>query len=387
MLKKSLLIFSISLMTLFFLGNFMSCAQLGNKPSGDRLEKILKSSNYRDGAFQNLEDTRMMTTDRSMVSSLWEFLVRKIPHAQPDKALPSQKTDLLKLDPKENTLVWFGHSSYFLQVDGKKFLVDPVFSGHASPFPFMVKAFEGSDIYTVEDMPEIDYLVITHDHYDHLDYKTVEKLKNKVKKVICGLGVGAHLESWGYDPKIILEGDWNESFDLGSGFELTVLTARHFSGRSFTRNQTLWASYALKTPTLNLFLGGDGGYGKHFKTIGEKYGPFDLAMLENGQYNEDWRYIHMMPEETYHAAIDLKAKKFLAVHSAKYILSKHSWDEPLKRISAASAADDRNLLITPMIGEKVNLGDPKQTFVKWWKLLDSEEKEGEVQKVGAASIP
>ena len=362
----------------------MSCSQLGKKPSGERLEKITKSPNYKNGAFQNLEDTIMMTTDRSMVSSLWEFMVRKIPHAQPEKALPSQKTDLLKLDPKENALVWFGHSSYFLQVDGKKILVDPVFSGHAAPFSFMVKAFAGTDVYTAQEMPEIDYLVITHDHYDHLDYQTVKELKNKVKNVICGLGVGEHLESWGYDPKIIMEGDWNESFDLGSGFELTVLPARHFSGRTFTRNQTLWASYALKTPTLKLFLGGDGGYGKHYKAIGDKYGPFDLAMLENGQYNEDWRYIHMMPEETYHAAIDLKTKKLLAVHSAKYILSKHSWDEPLKRISAA---DDRNLLITPMIGEKVKLNDPKQTFVKWWKFIDAQEKEGELQKVSEVSTP
>ncbi len=384
MSSKFILVPFLILLTLFFLGIFMSCAQLGKKASGDRLERILKSPNYRDGAFQNLEDTRMMTSDRSMASSLWEFLTRKIPHAQPEKALPSQKTDLLKLDPKENALVWFGHSSYFLQIDGKKFLVDPVFSGHASPFPFMIKSFEGSDVYKAEDMPEIDYLVITHDHYDHLDYKTVQNLKSKVKKVICGLGVGEHLESWGYDPKVILEGDWNESFELAPGFSLTLLPTRHFSGRTFKRNQTLWTSYALKTPTSNLFLGGDGGYGKHFKMIGEKYGPFDLVMLENGQYNEDWRYIHMMPEETYLAALDLKAKKLLAVHSGKYILSKHSWDEPLKRISAA---DERNLLITPMIGEKVKLGDPKQTFVKWWKLIDTQEKESEIQKVGAASLP
>lgn len=358
----------------------MSCAQLGKKPSGERYDKILKSPHYRDGAFRNLEETPMMTTDRSMVSSLWEFLTRKVPHAQPEKALPSQKTDLLKLDTRENVLVWFGHSSYFLQVDGKKFLIDPVFSGHASPFPFMVKSFEGTDIYSAEDMPEIDYLVITHDHYDHLDYKTVEKLKGKVKKVICGLGVGAHLESWGYDSSVISEGDWEERFELDSGISLTVLPARHFSGRSFKRNQTLWASYALKTPKHNLYLGGDGGYGKHFKEIGEKYGPFDLVILENGQYNEDWRYIHMMPEETYQAANDLKAKKLLAVHSAKYVLSKHSWNEPLKRLSAI---DQQQIMITPMIGEKVNLSNQKQVFGKWWNFMDSQEKEKEVQKVSA----
>jgi L-ascorbate metabolism protein UlaG (beta-lactamase superfamily) len=287
---------------------------------------------------------------------------------KPKGIVPSQKTNLHNLHPYENALVWFGHSSYYIQVDGIKILMDPVLSGHASPFSFTTKAFEGTDQYTIDDLPEIDYLFISHDHYDHLDYQTIKRLKSKVKNVITGLGTGEHLEYWGYNPEIIIEKDWYESMDLGNGFVVNFTPTRHFSGRMFKRNQALWTSFALKTPTQNLFLGGDSGYDKHFAEIGAKHGPFDLAILENGQYNKSWKHIHLMPHEILQAAKELKAKRLFPVHSSKFALANHHWNEPLSKIMENNKTENLQI-ITPMIGEKVDLSNPNQEFSEWWKTI------------------
>jgi L-ascorbate metabolism protein UlaG (beta-lactamase superfamily) len=255
-----------------------------------------------------------------------------------------------------------------MQIDGKKILVDPVFSGSASPFSFMVKSFAGSDIYAPDDFPEIDYLFITHDHWDHLDYKTLTELQPKVKQVFTGLGTGAHLERWGFDHNKIKEYDWNEKSIPDSGFVVTYFPGRHFSGRGFKRNQTLWGAFVLETPNKKIFIGGDSGYDTHFAKIGAEHGPFDLVLLECGQYNKSWKYIHLMPEETVQAAIDLKAKSLMPVHWSKFALSLHAWDEPIERI--VKEANRLNFpIIHPMIGELVNLNDfGSQT--EWWKRIN-----------------
>ena len=272
----------------------------------------------------------------------------------------------MTLKPEDDVLVWFGHSSYFIQIDGKKILVDPVFSGSISPIASLAKAFKGTDIYSVNDLPEIDYLFISHDHWDHLDFETIVNLKSKVKKVICGLGVGSHFEHWGYDANKIIEKDWNQQIDLSDGFTVFTTSARHFSGRGFKRNQSLWLSFVLKTPTQQIFIGGDSGYDTHFSEIGKKYGVFDLVILENGQYDKSWKYIHMMPNEVLQAAKDLNAKCLFPVHSSKFILANHPWDEPLEKITTLNEVQ-KVKLITPMIGEKVDLKDSLQIFTKWWK--------------------
>ena len=262
-------------------------------------------------------------------------------------------------------MVWFGHSSYFLQIDGKKILVDPVFSGNASPVKFTTKSFEGSDVYAAADIPVIDYLFITHDHYDHLDYETIIQLKPKIKKVITGLGTGAHLEHWGIDKNSIIEKDWNEKVVLDPGFIVNTTAGRHFSGRGFKRNGALWMSFMLTTPGMKIFLGGDSGYDTHFKDIGNKFGPFDLAILECGQYNEYWKYIHMMPEEVVQAALDLQAQVLMPVHWSKFSLALHAWDDPIMRVTKESKK--KNVpIINPMIGEEVDL---KKTgiYATWWK--------------------
>lgn len=347
---------------------FMRQPSFGKIATGERLARIKRSPNYRDGSFQNQHFTPMLAEDRNYYQVMKGFFFEKSERIRPAKTLPSKKTDLLSLDPGKNVLVWFGHSSYFMQVDGKKILVDPVFSGNASPVSFTTKSYAGTDIYSTDDMPEIDYLFISHDHWDHLDYKTVLKLKNKVKTVITGLGTAAHLEAWGYDTNRIIEKDWNGSADLGDGFIVHTLPARHFSGRAFTRNQSLWMSFALITPTMKIFIGGDSGYDSHFAEIGKAFGPFDLVILECGQYNYNWKYIHMLPEQTTQAAIDLQAKKLLPVHWAKFSLGQHAWDEPIIRVTKESERKQMPTL-HPMIGEEVDLRAVDQTFTNWWETV------------------
>jgi L-ascorbate metabolism protein UlaG (beta-lactamase superfamily) len=345
---------------------FLRESKFGSQPAGARRQRILASPNYRNGEFQNLQSTQMMTGESGGLKGLVDFFFKK-GRRRPLGPIPSVRRDLLHLPADRNVLVWFGHSSYFLQVDGKRILVDPVLSGSASPVPATTRAFPGSDAYTVADLPPIDYLVITHDHWDHLDYDTVLKLRPNVKRVITGLGVGQHLESWGYSPAAISEGDWGNTFDLGDGFTASIRTARHFSGRTFKRNQSLWISIALKTSSgYKIFLGGDGGYGPHFKQIGNEFGGFDLAMLEDGQYDRAWRYIHMLPEETLRAAQDLGARHFFPVHNSKFCISNHDWDAPLRTITSL-AADARPRMLTPVIGELVDLRAPATPFEEWWR--------------------
>lgn len=351
----------------------MGKSRFGKIPRGERLAKIKTSPNYSNGQFQNLTPTPQLVENQTMVGIMYERLFKKYPKLRPTGKIPSIKTDLLSIDPTNNVLIWFGHSSYFVQVDGIRILVDPVFSGNASPIPNTLKSFDGSDVYTAADFPTIDYLFISHDHYDHLDYHTVIALKDKVGKVICGLGVGAHLEHWGYDPTKIIEKDWQDSVDIKKDFTVFIQPARHFSGRGLARNNTLWVSFVLKTPSFNLFLGGDSGYGNHYEAIGDKYGPFDLAILENGQYNKNWPYIHEAPVEVLKAAQDLKAKRILPVHSCKFALSTHPWDEPLIRLTALNQ-NDAFPLVTPIIGEVVDLNDPNQQFEQWWVNVDKEIK-------------
>ena len=344
---------------------YMNLPKFGKAPSGERLERIKQSSHYREGAFVNNTFTPSVTEGHSFFGVFYDFLFRKNSELAPKEPIPSVATDLHQLPADADLLVWFGHSSYYMQVDGVKFLVDPVFSGNVSPSPTAVSAFRGSDTYSVADMPEVDYLLISHDHYDHLDYETVKELKGKVKYVVCGLGVGSHLEHWGYPVDRIIEKDWDESLDLGNGMTIHTLTARHFSGRTFKRNNTLWLSFLLETPTRKFFLGGDGGYDNHFAEIGERFGPIDLAILENGQYNIAWHAIHCLPQETLKAAKELHAKRMMPVHSSKFALGFHAWYEPLSEVSRLNQ-EYRIPLVTPMIGEVVNLNDTTQTFTKWW---------------------
>lgn len=350
---------------------FLNHPKFGKAPSGERLIQIQNSPQYKNGKFENQSFTPDLAEGASMAGVLFEFFFKKVERKTPTDLIPSIKTNLLELSLNQDILVWFGHSSYFIQLEGKRFLIDPVFSGNASPIPGTTKSFKGSDIYTVDDLPEIDYLLITHDHYDHLDYDTILKLKPKTKKIITALGVGSHLEFWGFSSDKIIEKDWYSTIKLDENLTLHTAPSRHFSGRSFKRCNTLWTSFILETKDFKMYLGGDSGYDSHFVEIGEKYGPFDIALLDNGQYNEKWKYIHNMPEDVIKAMKDLKAKRVFPVHSSKFSLSLHSWDEPLKKVTELNSLSKNPItLITPMIGETVELKNDKQEFKQWWKEVN-----------------
>ena len=329
--KRMVIIIFVCVLAAMAIGIFALLRQpsFGRQPSGERLERIKHSPNYRNGQFRNLQPTAMMTGKKNRWQALWEFVASDRSKLYPATPVPAVKTDLKRLSRTENLMVWFGHSSYLLQMDGKRILVDPVFHA-ASPVSFINKPFEGTDLYKPDDMPEMDYLVITHDHWDHLDYRTVKELKGKTRKAICPLGVGEHFERWGYGKERLIELDWEEKAAPEPGFTIYCLPTRHFSGRGFSANQTLWASFLLETPSLSVYVGGDGGYGTHFARIASQHPGIDWAILENGQYSEDWRYIHTMPGELSQAAKDLKAKHVVTVHHSKFALSKHPWDEPLR---------------------------------------------------------
>lgn len=346
---------------------FLQHEKFGKTPNSALSNQYSFLPNYHGGAFQNQSETPNFSGDDNVVTIFWNFFFNKNVDAEPHSPIPTKKIDIHSIPLSENVVIWFGHSSYFLQIDGKRFLIDPVFSGAASPVSFTTKSFVGTDVYSADDFPTIDYLLITHDHWDHLDYETIIKLRPKVKTVVTGLGVGLHLKQWGFEEESIIEKNWYEKAELSEGFSITLQPTRHFSGRLFKKNASLWTSFVLKTPTKNLYLGGDSGYDKHFKETGDKYGPFDLAFLECGQYNKNWKYIHMAPEEVAQAAIDLKATRLFPVHWAKFSLSLHSWKEPIERLTIA--AKQKNVqLLTPMIGEKVLLNEPN-TSTQWWEQV------------------
>jgi len=354
----------------------------GATPKGDRLARITASPNYSDGAFRNQIETPMLTTDESRLSLMWRNFTGKRRETRPPQPLPTTKTDLRTLDPAQDLVIWLGHSSYYVQLGGRRILIDPIFNDHAAPLPWLNRTFAGTDLYTAADGPDIDLLIITHDHYDHLDYKTACALRAKVSTIITALGVGAHLEAWGYADYRINELDWGELFRVsestGEGIakpalEIIATPGQHFSGRTFKRSQTLWMGLVLRTAKRRLFFSGDTGYGPHFAQIGDQYGPFDWVTLDTGQYNPRWAFMHMQPEEAAQAAEDLRARAYTPGHVGRLTISDHDWDEPFKRASSASVGR-RYALWTPEIGRPIYLDGRPQHFGRWWEEVTAAEE-------------
>ncbi|MDT0648045.1 MBL fold metallo-hydrolase [Zunongwangia sp. F260] len=337
----------------------------GKMPEGERLERIEKSSNSANGKFHNVQPTAVSPDDVSMITVLKDFVTRP-KSVRPSAELPNVKTDLSQISSDKPVIVWFGHSSYFIDFNGYRVLVDPVFSRNASPVKFFGKSFRGADKYEVEDFPEIDLLILTHDHYDHLDYPSIMKLKSRIKKIVTSLGVGAHLEYWGLEKSGITELDWWEHKRINEKLKITAAPSRHFSGRGTTRFATLWSSFILEFSDYKIYIGGDSGYSQQFKEIGRRFGPFNLAFMECGQYNENWPEIHMFPEQAVTAAKDLNAKIAIPVHWGKFTLSIHSWNEPVKRF-VASAKKAGQQYVVPKIGEPYKLGEDFNQET-WWNF-------------------
>jgi L-ascorbate metabolism protein UlaG (beta-lactamase superfamily) len=356
---------SAGLITLLLMA-MVGCGVLrsvGTDPDSEAFARQDSLSNYKNGAFQNLTDR----LDSAVKRNKWLFLRSRPESIRPSVGLPWLKTNLKTLAAPAPTVVWFGHSSLLIKTGQGNILIDPVFSNHAGPVPGLVRAFKGTTNYDAEDMPPIDLLIISHDHYDHLDFRTLKKLRSQIKMAVVPLGVGADLIYWGFDPKKIIELNWNQSTTSPGGLKITATPAQHRSNRTYnSQNKTLWSSYVIQAGSYRLFYGGDGGYGPHFKQIGQQYGPFDLALLECGQYSPNWPWTHLVLGQSAQAAVDLQARLLQPIHWAKFEESDHPWNEPIKTLLPAAEKLGMPLNV-PRIGEPYTLGTPPKQKI-WWNF-------------------
>lgn len=339
--------------------------QFGATKAAKRTKQILASPNYQHGEFHNLEKTRTMTDFRW--SSLGAYFTNEGKVAAP-QAVPVQKLPPAYFNQLKNhqcRITWLGHSTLLIEMAGKKMLLDPMLGAVPSPIPALgSKRFNPELPIAADSLPKLDYVLISHDHYDHMDYETIQKIKDRTAHFLVPLGVDAHLKSWGVDADKIIAFDWGHSLKMES-LNFTATPARHFSGRGLTdRNSTLWCSWVIQSGDHRLFFSGDSGYGAHFKQIGEQYGPFDLCMLECGQYDAQWAHIHMMPEEVAQAQLDLRGRVLLPIHWGAFKLGLHSWRDPIERLSQR-ARELKLELTTPQIGQAVLL-DQIQLFNAWY---------------------
>ncbi|WP_461210896.1 MBL fold metallo-hydrolase [Desulfocurvus sp. DL9XJH121] len=343
------------------------CAIMGTSPQGEDLARMRRSPHYdTENGFENRRPGLLATMrKRSPWKALPEIIFRR-GTLRPEGPLPEAGADLSALDrPSEDIrLVWFGHSSFLVQVAGINVLVDPVFSAAASPLEFLAPRFQAPPA-GLDELPRIDVICISHDHYDHLDMQTVRHFRDTDTLFVTPLGVGSHLAGWGIAPQRVTELDWWQSARV-RGLEFTAAPAQHFSGRGlFQGNRTLWASWAIRGGGKSVFYSGDSGYDTHFKEIGERLGPFDIAFMENGQYDELWEEVHMLPEQTIRAFADVRARRLMPVHWGMFILSRHTWRAPAESIAAL--ADQRGIdLVTPRLGELITLDDDLRT-TRWWE--------------------
>ena len=344
--------------------------QFGEAPDLERRAKY-KEFEYFDGEhFQNAVETRMDIKATDVPKLLYESLFvdgNKIPPT----ALPQKNfnTEDLALHRDSNLYYrWFGHSAIYLEIDGKRLLLDPMLGPAAAPHPMLgPKRFNKDLPIQVEDLPLIDAVIFSHDHYDHLDHSTILKIKDKVGHFFVPLGVGSHLEKWGVPANLITELKWWDEVEFRD-LHLACTPARHFSGRGMRdRNTTLWASWVIRGNFHRIYFSGDGGYWHGFKDIGEKYGPFDLSFVECGAYNKRWTSIHMFPEESAQAGIDLHSRRMMPIHWGAFSLALHAWDDSPRRVS--EKAEELGLtLVTPVIGEEVVI--PVYTpNDHWWESV------------------
>lgn len=359
---------SILLIVLIIAALFLNLSpQFGANPSKEKIAEYSQRSYHEDGKFSNLMPTNMDMDFTEAIKMLPEFF-KNDPSRRPDFVLPQEHRDSLELvSPNHPTrLVWFGHSTFLLQMDGKNILIDPMFGEVPAPNPLLGKKRYNRELpIEVEKLPAIDMIIMSHDHYDHLDYESIQKLKGKTKAFYVPLGVGSHFESWGIPTESIHELGWWDEIDA-DGIRLVFTPSRHFSGRGLNnRFTTLWGSWVITGNSDNIYFSGDSGYGPHFKEIGEKYGPFNFSMMECGQYNERWTDIHMIPEETAQAAQDVRSEIFMPIHWAAFTLAMHSWTDPVERV-LAKANEIGQPIYVPEIGEFIELDKNLEIERKWW---------------------
>jgi L-ascorbate metabolism protein UlaG (beta-lactamase superfamily) len=341
----------------------------GGSLQGDRAARAHASPQFRGGHFENVIPKTPMTNAVKLDLLQRQFSGNEM------RTPPPQCPPVVQLAPANFTgsptpglrAIWFGHASVYLEIDGTRVMTDPVLSDYASPFPGIgPKRFHPPPL-ALEALPKIDAVVISHDHYDHLDVQTVRGLAQSGAHFFVPLGIGAHLERWGVPATQFTELDWWQSADI-AGLKLTSTPARHYSSRALRDgNATLWSSWSIAGPAHRVYFSGDTGFGPHFREIGERLGPFDLSLLKIGSYGpgQGWLDIHMDPEEAVKAHVAVKAKRMLPVHWATFNLAFHAWDEPIKRAVAAGRQHGIDL-VTPRLGEAVTAG-AAFTSVSWWE--------------------
>ncbi len=343
------------------------CAFFGGNVSGDRLDRVMASTHQENGTFRNTVPQRAAAS-----GNYWNYIVEQFSGDQvrvPPAAIPVTTVDpeILTSTPAAGLrAIWLGHATVYLELDGKRVLIDPILSDYAAPIDwFGPKRFHPSPI-ALEDLPRIDAVLISHDHYDHLDMKTVQHLAKTGSRFFVPLGIGAHLDAWDVPADQIVELDWWQNARL-PGLEIVSTPARHYSGRElFDYKETLWSSWTVIGADHRIFYSGDTGYSDHFKNIGEKYGPFDLAVIKIGAYGpgNSWIDIHMDPEHAVQSFVDVRGKRMLPVHWATFNMAFHDWQEPV--IRAVRAAKELNIdLVTPRVGEIVTSGVPFHSE-NWW---------------------
>ncbi len=349
---------------------FKTAPQIGGKASGERLERMERAPNFVDGKFQNTIETKMEMTWETLKKTLSHYLFADKTFKNPQEVIQVQAFDAKTFSevPDDSiAFTWFGHSTILMRINGVTILADPVLEGsRASMFSFMgPERFDYSKHISVDDLPKIDAVILSHDHYDHLDYPTIKALIGKVDQFYVPLGVGAHFERWKVPEENITELNWWDEVEL-DGVKLVLTPTRHFSGRGFgDRFNTLWGSWVVIGPNKRLYFSGDSGYFPGFKEIGEKYGPFDLTFMECGAYNEGWNEIHMFPEQTAQAHLDVKGKLLMPIHWGKFDLSLHPWKESVQRLSK-KAEEEKISLFTPQVGQMISLADSSR-LDPWWQ--------------------
>lgn len=329
--------------------------------------KIEASPQYRDGKFHNGRKPEMAGFMTALKGYFGAKSVDKSPtRPVPVNGLTREYLESLAVD--QPALFRLGHSSILIWLNGHFWLTDPVFSKRASPFQFMgPKRFHAPPL-SIEELPEIRGVILSHNHYDHLDKHTIQALHEKVEHFYMPLGIGADLMKWGVPGQKITELDWWQTAQA-EGVELTATPTQHFSGRSITdRDKTLWASWAIKSPEHNIYFSGDSGYFDGFKEIGDRLGPFDITLMETGAYSQLWHGVHMLPEETLQAHRDVKGEHLLPIHNGTFDLSLHPWYEPFEEI--LKLAEQNHIpLLTPEMGQMVAINEPVADK-KWWRGLN-----------------